>query len=269
MHWNEMLYFWWDYLFFQWARKKYSMGREAGGRGEGSGGKGGGKRGVGMLLSTPTLLGQYLCHNEPVSHEWHLSIKILGKISGSCNIGRWSTYELWHDKTNKMSVRPAKTQISLGIRPVWSESPLSAWRTLRSLATHWVHSDNSDQTGRMPRLIRVFAGCTVTLFVLSCRASYIFGVNVSVTLNQCPKNNIHPSNSHQDIGQSQWTTKYMSLTHIYFMWSAYVSKWSPSSSLLDTCIRQNHWTAKCRSLSEVNLCQTEQISQIVWHDSIK
>ena len=29
-------------------------------------------------------------------------------------------YELPHDKTNKMIVRPAKTQISLGIRPVWS-----------------------------------------------------------------------------------------------------------------------------------------------------
>ena len=29
-------------------------------------------------------------------------------------------YEPWHDKTNKMSVRPAKTQISLGIHPVWS-----------------------------------------------------------------------------------------------------------------------------------------------------
>ena len=26
------------------------------------------------------------------------------------------------DKTNKMSVRPAKTQISLGIHPAWSES---------------------------------------------------------------------------------------------------------------------------------------------------
>ena len=26
--------------------------------------------------------------------------------------------ELRHDKTNKMAVRPAKTQISLGIRPV-------------------------------------------------------------------------------------------------------------------------------------------------------
>ena len=31
----------------------------------------------------------------------------------------------------------AKTQISLGIRPVWSESSLSAWRKHKSLATHW------------------------------------------------------------------------------------------------------------------------------------
>ena len=35
-----------------------------------------------------------------------------------------------HDKTNKMSVRPAKTQISLGIRLVWSESSLSAEESL-------------------------------------------------------------------------------------------------------------------------------------------
>ena len=32
----------------------------------------------------------------------------------------WNVYEPWHDKTNKKSVRPAKTQISLGIRLVWS-----------------------------------------------------------------------------------------------------------------------------------------------------
>ena len=58
-----------------------------------------------------------------------------------------------HDKTNKMAVRPAQTQISQGIRPVWSE---------QSLCTQWVakdpsflHADskNSDQTGRMARLI--------------------------------------------------------------------------------------------------------------------
>ena len=46
-----------------------------------------------------------------------------------------------------MSVRPAKTQISLGIRPVWSESLLSAWRKLGALATHWAHSKDSDQAG--------------------------------------------------------------------------------------------------------------------------
>ena len=71
-----------------------------------------------------------------------------------------------------MAVRPVKTQISLGIRPVWSESSLSAWRNLGSLATHWVHSEDSDQSRRMPRLW-VFAGRTRTLLVLSCRGSYI------------------------------------------------------------------------------------------------
>ena len=71
------------------------------------------------------------------------------------------------DKINKVSVRPAKTQVNLGIRPVWSESSLSAWRTLGSLASHWAHSEDSDQTGRMPRLIWVFAGRTATVLVLS------------------------------------------------------------------------------------------------------
>ena len=70
------------------------------------------------------------------------------------------TNELRHNKTNKVTVRPAKTQISLGIRPVWSESSLSAWRKLGSLATHWAHSEDSDQTGQMPRQIWVFTGRT-------------------------------------------------------------------------------------------------------------
>ena len=63
-----------------------------------------------------------------------------------------SSYEPPHDKSTKWPVRPAKTQTSLGIRPVWSESSLSAWRKLRSLATYWAHSD-----GHPPNLIRVFA----------------------------------------------------------------------------------------------------------------
>ena len=56
-------------------------------------------------------------------------------------------------KPTKWHVRPAKTQISLGIRPVWSESLLSTRSNLGSLATHWAHSEDSDQTGWMPRLI--------------------------------------------------------------------------------------------------------------------
>ena len=76
-------------------------------------------------------------------------------------------YEPRHDKTNNVAVRPVKTQISLGIRPVWSESSLSAWRKLGSLATHWAHREDSDQTGRMQRLIWVLAGRTLILLVLS------------------------------------------------------------------------------------------------------
>ena len=84
-----------------------------------------------------------------------------------------TAFEPPHNKTSKMSVRPAKTQISLGIRPVWPESSLSAWRNIGSLSTHWAHSEDSDQTGRMPRLIWVFAGCTPILLVSSCRGSIL------------------------------------------------------------------------------------------------
>ena len=62
-------------------------------------------------------------------------------------------------KPTKWTVLPVKTQISLGICPVWSESSLCAWRNLGSLATHWVHSEDSDQTAQMCRLIWDFAGC--------------------------------------------------------------------------------------------------------------
>ena len=63
-------------------------------------------------------------------------------------------------KPTKWHVSPLKTQISLGIHPAWSESSLSAWRKIGSLATHWAHSEDSDQIGRMPRLIWNFAGRT-------------------------------------------------------------------------------------------------------------
>ena len=54
-------------------------------------------------------------------------------------------FEPPHDKTNKMACAQQ------GLRSAWAsaqsdQSSLSAWRNLRSFATHWVHSEDSDQT---------------------------------------------------------------------------------------------------------------------------
>ena len=54
-------------------------------------------------------------------------------------------------------MRPGKNQISLGIRPVWSESPLCTQAVKGQLFLH-ADSQGSDQTGRMLRLIWVFVG---------------------------------------------------------------------------------------------------------------
>ena len=51
---------------------------------------------------------------------------------------------------NELPHCPAKTQISPGICPVWSESSLSTWRNHGSLATHWAHSEDwSDWAAQM------------------------------------------------------------------------------------------------------------------------
>ena len=72
-----------------------------------------------------------------------------------------------------MTVRPAKTQISLGIRPVWSESSLCAQWVAKDPSFFHADSEDSEQTGRMPRLIWVFAGRTTTLLVLSWGGSLV------------------------------------------------------------------------------------------------
>ena len=103
---------------------------------------------------------------------WHKAVFLKTKLNLSLLLTDCKSYNVSHlmTKPTKWHVCPAKTQISLGIRPVWSASSL-AWRKLGSLATNWAHSEDSDQTGGMPRLIWVFAGRTATLLVLSCRGS--------------------------------------------------------------------------------------------------
>ena len=88
----------------------------------------------------------------------------------------WS-YEPWHDKTSKMAVHPSKTQDQPG--PL-----LSAWRKTGSLATHWAHSEDADQTGRMPRLIWVFVRRTVILLVFVMSRLIFFFILFVILLSQ-------------------------------------------------------------------------------------
>ena len=85
---------------------------------------------------------------------------------------KWLLFEPPHDKTNKMTVRPAKTQISLGIRPILSESSLCAQWVAKGSSFLHADSEDSDQAWRMPMLIWVFAGRTSTLLGLSWGGSF-------------------------------------------------------------------------------------------------
>ena len=79
----------------------------------------------------------------------------LAHSEDSDHTGGWNKMNHVMTKPIKWHVHPAKTQNSLGIHPVWSESSLSAWRKLLA------HSEDYDHTGQMPRLNRIFARCTV------------------------------------------------------------------------------------------------------------
>ena len=72
-------------------------------------------------------------------------------------------------KPTKWPVHPAKTQISLAICPVWSESSLSIWRNIGPLITYWGHSEWrlwSDWTDGQADLILRWAHLS---FCLLCR----------------------------------------------------------------------------------------------------
>ena len=64
------------------------------------------------------------------------------------------------------------------------QSSLSAWRNLGSLVQHWAQSEDFDQTGRMHRLIRVFAGRTSTC--LFCHSAAQFYVSDNTTSSLIP-----------------------------------------------------------------------------------
>ena len=90
-------------------------------------------------------LGFYFSHAKTLFYIFDINKSIFQQIiinsmKTVCNVSRITTKStIWH-------VRPAKTPISLGIRSVWSESSLSPWRNIKSLATHWAHSEDSESS---------------------------------------------------------------------------------------------------------------------------
>ena len=68
-----------------------------------------------------------------------------------------------------MICAPSEDTDQLGIRPVWSESSLSAWQNIGSSATHWAHWEDSDQTGWSEASL----GAQIILLVLSQGGSFI------------------------------------------------------------------------------------------------
>ena len=82
------------------------------------------------------------------------------------------TFEPPHDKTNKMIYVPSEDSDQPGICPVWSESSQCARLVVKDPMFLHGDSEDSDQTGRIPRLIGVLTGRTVTLLVLSWRGPF-------------------------------------------------------------------------------------------------
>ena len=113
-----------------------------------------------------------LCQKRvSLNENWSIILWTANKKLTSSDVSYVTSMVYWTNdmshlmtKPTKWHVHPATTQVSLGIRSVWSESLLSAWRKLGSLATHW----RIEKT-----LIRVFAGRTVILLVLSRSCSIL------------------------------------------------------------------------------------------------
>ena len=91
--------------------------------------------------------------------EWSSQQHLRNSTSRNTIIANDLIFEPPHDKTNTITIAPSEDSDQPWHPPslIWSESSLSAWRKLGSLAAYWAHCEDSDQTRRMPRLIWVFA----------------------------------------------------------------------------------------------------------------
>ena len=95
-------------------------------------------------------------------HAWCLGIQSFSKHGYACCLQTLALHYMSRNvrKHTFWDVQPKLTQISLRISAVWSDSSLSAWRSVASVVIQNVPSEDSDLTVWMRRLIWIFAGHT-------------------------------------------------------------------------------------------------------------
>ena len=143
-----------------------------------------------------------------------------------------------HDKTNKMACAPSEDSDQPGHPPSLIRVFACAWRKLGSLATLWAHSEDSDQTWRMPRLIWVFAGRIVILLVLSWGGSLTkqpFHVFHKFHIN-CPRVFYHMTISNEGLLHS----KEQILCNVWSLWYFFLTwRWITAMISSLTCLKAN------------------------------
>ena len=103
--------------------------------------------------------------NEIFRLDIHVHV-IISSMQYSKHIRKYQTVEdlsskwdcTWQNQQNDLCAQRRFTS-------AWAftqsdQSSLSTWRNLGSLGALWAHSEDSDQTRQMPRLIWVYIGCT-------------------------------------------------------------------------------------------------------------
>ena len=112
-------------------------------------------------------------------------------------------------KPTKWHERPAKTQINLGIRRLRSKSSLCAQWVAKDPSFLHGDSEGSDQTGRMPRLIWVFAGRTfhfvgfvmrwiISAFIFEWSPPEVYHIRTGI-----PKQTLDPDQTPQNAASNQ------------------------------------------------------------------
>ena len=113
---------------------------------------------------------------------WLLPADSLPQFKMSIWAAAWQNQQKW-------PVHPAKTQISLGICPVWSVFTVRFMVAKDPVLLH--ATENSDQTGRMPRLIWDLPGaCHFVGFVMHRLILYTLNILLSIYVTHTVFNSI-------------------------------------------------------------------------------